>query len=555
MKVSGGVRSFFCLVLGLALLGGAWASTTAGASAREQSTPGTLKIAAEQEPGCMDWIGSCAGASWGIWAAGIETLPQALTVTPAGDYTPSSVLAGEPILEIGPPQKITYNINAAAVWSDNTPITSTDFEYTWKQIATGKDIYDKTGYEDIASIDTTDPKVAVVTFSEPFSGWRDLFGGFSFILPSHLLEGKNRAKIMKDGYSFSGGPWKLEGGKSGWKKTKSITLVPNQNYWGDKPLIGKVIFQFITESASEIQAVKSGQVSSAYPQPQIGALDQLSENPELKYEVSFGSVFEAFWLNAKAFPMDSLAVRKSLIYATDRQAIVDEIVKPSVNEGRVLQSFIVPTFPQYYEPAFSIYGTSANLSKVNELMTADGWKKGSDGIWAKGGRKAEFDVQTTAGNEARELTEQLWQSQLTQAGFKVTIKNPSADVLFGINGPKGRFAAALYAQVGTPDPSLCGIFCSANIPTKKNGFVGNNWTRLTSAAIDTPWTAVDAELDATARTISVKEGQNALAAEAVSIPLYQKPNIFVWNTAQIGGPLQDNPTLGPFFNLNLWYLK
>ena len=137
----------------------------------------------------------------------------------------------------------------------------------------------------------------------------------------------------------------------------------------------------------------------------------------------------------------------------------------------------------------------------------------------------------------------------------MTIKNPSADVLFGINGPKGRFSAALYAQVGTPDPSLCGIFCSANIPTKKNGFVGNNWTRLTSAAIDTPWTAVDSELDRTARTVSVKEGQNALAAEAVSIPLYQKPNIFVWNTAQIGGPLQDNPTLGPFFNLNLWYLK
>ena len=71
MKVSSGVRSFFCLVLGLVLLGGVWVSTTAGASAREQSTPGTLKIAAEQEPSCMDWIGSCAGAAWGIWAAGI----------------------------------------------------------------------------------------------------------------------------------------------------------------------------------------------------------------------------------------------------------------------------------------------------------------------------------------------------------------------------------------------------------------------------------------------------------------------------------------------------
>ena len=106
---------------------------------------------------------------------------------------------------------VTYRIRPEAVWSDGEPITSTDFEYTWKQIVDGKDIYDTTGYVDIESIDTSDPQVAVVTFSEPFAGWRDLFGGFYFVLPSHLLEGKNRNKVMKDGYAFSAGPWELEG--------------------------------------------------------------------------------------------------------------------------------------------------------------------------------------------------------------------------------------------------------------------------------------------------------------------------------------------------------
>lgn len=536
-------------------------ATPIGASSstrvRQQSSGGTLLIGAEQELATANWISSSAGSSWGVWELGVHTLPQAFQVSPTGEYLPGAVLAGEPTLTEGPPQVVSYPINPDAVWSDGTPITSADFEYLWKQITTGKDIYDATGYKSIQSVDTTDPKTAVVTFSEPYAAWKDLFGGFYFLVPSHLLEGKSLDKAMKDGYAFSGGPWKLDGGKKGWKKTKSITLVPNDAYWGTKPSISKVTFQFITDSSAETQAVKTGQVSAAYPQPQEGILDEFDKNTDLQYIVSFGNVYEGFWLNAGKFPLNSQAVRQALMAATDRQAIVDGIVKPAVREGKVLQSFVMPIFPAYYTPAFEEagYGPTADLDKVNTLMTGDGWAKGSDGIWAKNGKKAAIEIQTTAGNEARELTEELWQSQLQTAGFELTIKNPNSDVLFGVNGPKGKFQVGLYAQVGTPDPGLCIVFCSQNIPTKKNGFVGQNWTRSDDAAIDEAWGQVDVTLNTDARAAAAKTGQAALADYLVSIPLYQKPNVFVWDKAKISGPLQDNPTLGPFYNMNLWTLN
>ncbi|HEU5301947.1 MAG TPA: ABC transporter substrate-binding protein, partial [Acidimicrobiia bacterium] len=215
---------------------GGLVASPVGASApdriRQQDSGGTLLIAAEQELASANWISSSAGASWGVWALGVHTLPQAFTVTPDGTYEPSPVLAGEPVLSEGPPQTVTYNINPDAVWSDGEPITSADFEYLWDQIANGRDIYDDTGYRSIESIDTSDPKTAVVTFAEPFAAWRDLFGGFYFLVPSHLLEGKSLDKQMKDGYAFSGGPWEMKDGKKGWKKGKSITLVPNDAYWG-----------------------------------------------------------------------------------------------------------------------------------------------------------------------------------------------------------------------------------------------------------------------------------------------------------------------------------
>jgi peptide/nickel transport system substrate-binding protein len=521
--------------------------------AREQATPGgVLRLAAEEELYCADWIASCAALSWGNWSLGIHTLPQAFRVSPDGQYVPGPVLAGEPTVSAGPPITITYRIKPEAVWNDGTPITSKDFKYLWEQITTGKDIWDTTGYDQITAVDSTDPKTAVVTFSEPYAGWKDLFGGFYFLLPSHLLDGKNRHQELKDGYAFSGGPWMLDGGTRGWDQGKSLTLVPNPKYWGTKPKIGKVVFQFIPESAAETKALTTGQVLAAYPTPQTGMLDEF-DKAHLDYEVGFGNQYEGLWLNADQWPMNSKAVRQSLLYATDRQAIVDQIVKPSVREGRVLQSFIVPSFPQYYSPAFSQY--TKNQSMVEHLMTGDGWSKGPDGMWTKNGQKATLQVATTSGNEARELTQQLWQSQLRQAGFDLQIKNASADLLFGKMIPRGRFGVGLYAQVGTPDPGLCVVFCSKNIPSKANGYSGQNYTRLASNAIDAPWAAADRELDTSRRVSSVKQGQAALADEAVSIPLYQLPTVFVYNPDRLGGPMQDNTVEGPFFNLEEWYFK
>jgi peptide/nickel transport system substrate-binding protein len=529
----------------------------AGAGPRAQAggpseAAGTLRLSAQQEPYCADWIASCAGLVWGNWILGVQTLPQAFRVTPGGEYVPGPVLAGPPVLDPGPPMTVRYPINPAARWSDGTPITARDFAYTWDQIVSDDDVYDSTGYTSIASVDARDPATAVVTFREPYAAWRDLFGGFYYLLPSHLLEGRDRHRVMKDGYAFSGGPWMLAGGRKGWDKGRSITLVPNPNYWGTVPSIGKVVFQFITEGSAEVQALRSGQVAAAYPQAQTGMLEQF-DRARLDYEVGYGNSYEGFWLNNAAPPLDRLAVRQAVAYATDRQAIVDQIVRPAVGEGRVLQSFVVPSFPEYYRPAFA--GYTRDLAKVDALMTGDGWAKGSDGIWAKGGRRAAFTVSTTTGNQGRALTQQLWRSQLRQAGFELTIQNASADLLFGTRVPEGRFAAALYAQTGTPDPGLCVVFCSANIPTKANGFVGQNFTRTSSPAIDTAWRAADVELDPAARVVSVAAGQAALAADMAALPLFQSPTLFVWNPRRVAGPLQDNVTEGPFFNLERWTLR
>lgn len=521
--------------------------TTETTQAEEAVKGGTLVIGAEQEPDCADWISSCAGASWGIWVMGAHTMPRAFTPNyEDGGYDITPLLAEEPELDEGPPMKVTYQINEDAVWSDGTPITSADFQYTWDQVKNGTDIYDKTGYELIESVDATEPKTAVVTFEQPYAAWRDLFGGFYGIYPKHLLDGKDRNAEMKDGYKFSGGPWLIEN----WAKGQEVRLVPNPEYWGDKPNLDAVVFRFIPDTAAEIEAFKTGQVTMIYPQAQL-ELAGLKGQPDTAFDVITGMNYEAVWLNAAKKPLDSKAVRQALAYATDRQAIVDTLFKPVQEDIEPINALMSSANTDWYSEPFAKY--TRDLEKVNELMEGDGWTKGSDGIWAKGGQRAVIENSTTAGNKRRELTQELLQSQWKEAGFEMTITNTRAATLFGEWGPQGVFTSAVYAQVPpSPDPGICNVFCSKNIPTTASPN-GQNWTRLASDAIDEPWLAQDVELDVDKRKELVDEGQAALAEEVPAIPVDPFPDVIIYNSAKLNGPIDHQLSFSPFHNMNLWW--
>ena len=345
---------------------------------------GTATFSAEEEPDCTDWIGSCSGSLWGSYIFNITTVPHAYTVVKKGaswGYQPTSLLQGEATLVTTPKQVVTYRINPQAKWSDGQKITSHDFKYVWDQIVHGNDIYDTTGYADIESVDDSNPAQAVATFSKPYADWKSLFGPSYGLYPAHLLEGKDRNKETANGYTWSGGPWKIES----WEKGNQATLVPNTNYWGPKPKLGKVVFKFIPDSSAEFQAFKSDQVQLIYPQPQPDAIDQIKAgipNANAVYTADTGNL-EALWFNNGAAPFNDARVRQAFGYAIDRPAIVDRLfgalgVKTPIN------TINPPILKDYADPnAWAKY--TLDLNKVNALMTAAGWTKGSDGIWAKKG--------------------------------------------------------------------------------------------------------------------------------------------------------------------------
>ncbi|GES12065.1 peptide ABC transporter substrate-binding protein [Acrocarpospora macrocephala] len=513
---------------------------------------GSIVIGAEQEPDCTDWIASCAGSIWGTFIMDIPTIPRVFEPKKVnGAWTPvaTNVMASEPELTAGPPQKITYRINPDAVWSDGQPITSADFEYTALAIRDGKDVLNRTGYSHIAKVDTPDPKTAVVTFSTPYANWKGLFSDSSGLLPSHLLADKDRSALMKDGYSWSGGPWKIES----WTKGASVVLVPNENYWGEKPKLDKVTFQFTADTAAAFQAFKTGQLDALYPTPQLDSIDQILSglpNADSIVDPESGNL-EAVWFNNTKPPFDSVTFRQAVSYALDRKAIVTRLYG-ALGVTEPAQSAHTPLVGRYGATDFAQY--APDLGKVGTLMQGDGWAKGSDGIWAKAGTRAKFTVSTMTGNKRRELTEQILQEQLRTAGFELTIDNTSAGDLFASKLPKGDFQMGLWTLVDTfPQPSLEASFSSSAIPTAANGYSGLNMSRIDVPGLDQVLDTAASTLEEDKRIEVSRQADKLLADSAALLPLDVIPNILLWNR-KIGGPLAIDPARGPFWNLAQWGL-
>ncbi len=549
------------VVVGTLLVG---ACSSSGSSAGDKkpttqssSAPsGSIVVGADQTFQCADWIDACATSSWGRWTLEVSTMPRAFDPIKqdGGSYTyvPNVLLAGAPKLVTTPKQIVTYRINPKAVWSDGTPITSADFKYTWEQIAFGPNIYDRSGYANIESIDATDPHTAVVTFARAYPVWQSLFGGRYGLFPSHILQGKDRHALMKDGYSWSGGPWVMKS----WDKSASLVLEANPKWYGpDKPTIKQVTFEFFGTTPSEFEAFKSGEVLAISPQPEPDVVAQIATGlPDTNstYDSDTGS-YEALWMNNASAPLDDPVVRRAISYAIDRPLIVRRLFG-KVGMNRPLQVLNAPIVASFSDTqAFSQY--DHDLDKANSLLTGDGWVKDANGIYAKNGNELVLALTTTENDARRQMTELIVQQSLTAIGIKTTVTNQSSNDLFATTLPNGAFQLAIYTQDLTSlDPGRCFEFCTSSIPSGANNLVGQNYTRTSVAPLDSALQTVDNSLDDKFRTQSNKQADRLTAQNAVSLPLDQLVNLGLWSK-KIDGPVSYNALLGLFWNMQDWTLK
>ena len=444
---------FRALLIGAAIIVAACAPQEEGgdegddAGAPQQG--GTLTIAAEQFPAHLQ----CDKADNNLaWCTYFQSQVLLDTYEPQPDFTlvPSELLDGEAEISEGPPQVVTYKINPDAVWSDGTPVTADDFIYTHEaSIDPKNEVVSRAGHEDVESVEAIDDKTVEVTFKKIYAGWKEMFAP---VFPAHIMEGEDWNSIFKNcicdpasGDPIGSGPFLV----TEFKKNQQWTLEPNPEWYGEGPYLDKIVAPYVADTNTELQQLKGGEVDMIYPTYQL-QLAELRELEGITTEVSGGTFWQHLDLQGDHPPLDKLFVRQAFAYGIDREALLDEFVRPLFPEAEVLNNALFLPNQPTYEPHWDIY--NYDPEKATALLEDNGCKRGADDIYVCGGQKLSFSYKSTAGNELRELMFQVIQDNLKDIGIEVRNDFGEADVVFA-DLDKRDFEVFQFGWVGTIDPS------------------------------------------------------------------------------------------------------
>ncbi|MGV0811714.1 ABC transporter family substrate-binding protein [Mycolicibacterium boenickei] len=177
------------------------------------------------------------------------------------------------------PFTVTYKIRPEAQWTDNAPIAADDYWYLWRQMVSQPGVVDPAGYDLITGVQSVEGgKTAVVTFSQHYPAWRELFND---ILPAHIVKdvpggfGAGLARAMP----VTGGQFRVE---SIDPQRDEILLARNDRYWSVPAKPDLVLFRRGGAPAALADSIRNGDTQVAQVHGGAATFAQLSAIPDVR---------------------------------------------------------------------------------------------------------------------------------------------------------------------------------------------------------------------------------------------------------------------------------
>ncbi len=363
---------------------------------------------------------------------------------------------------------ITVGLKENIYFSDGVPITADDVIFTYKTIMNpGVDCADLRSYFDnLKDVVKLDDRTIQFVVKERY--WKTIaMIGSSYVFPKHIYQFDDPVEFNnRISDPVGSGPYVFER----WDVGQKIVLKRNENYWGKKPKIDKVVFRFITNATAQLQALLSHEIDVMEPGSE--QVTDMPKNPEFAkdfrtvifWDPTFGFWYIG-WNQAQPFFQDR-RVRLAMTHLIDRQTMVDHLTR---GNGAVV------TGPFY------IYGRQSNPDiepwpydpeRAKQLLDEAGWiDHDGDGVRDKNGVPFRFKHSYVSGNVSSEQVAKLFKDAASRVGVDVIADPLEGSVLMErINSSQFDSLELMWGGVIESDPYQ--IFHSSQIKGRGNNRIG-----------------------------------------------------------------------------------
>jgi peptide/nickel transport system substrate-binding protein len=483
-----------------------------------------------------------------------------------GDGNLVPALAAEIPTPAADGRSVVWKLKKGVTFHDGKPFTADDVVFNWEYAADPAVGATTSGsYKDIKVV-KLDSHTVRVEFQKPTPYWADPFVGVvGMIIPKHLFENYRGAKSREAPTNLKPvgtGAYKFVDFRPGDNLAGALNPAYHEN---NRPFFDTIEMKGGGDAVSAARAVlQTGEFDYAWNmQVEDEILKRLEDGGKGKIFIVPGGSMEMMqiqntdpWtevegergsMKSKHPTLTDPAVRQALALLVDRASIQEHIYGRT---GIATANFL--NQPARYNSKNTKWEFS--VDKANKLLDDAGWKKGSDGIREKGGKKLKYVFQTSI-NAPRQKVQAIVKQACQKAGIDLELKSVVASVYFSsdVGNPDTytKFFTDLQMYNTTmpqPDPErFMNQWVSWEVSTKANKWQGRNISRWVNDDYDKAFRTAESELDPVKRAALFIQMNDLLWKNVAVIPIVNRPVVSA-HSNRLRAPMSG-------WDLDVWLLK
>ncbi len=311
----------------------------------------------------------------------------------------------------------TFYLRRNVFWQDGKPFTARDVQFSFDRIRDPKvdAAHLRNYYRDIKELDVLDDYTVRFRYRVPYFLALEFCGGIP-IVPAHVFKEGDDFNQHPTGRSPIGtGPYRfLE-----WRTGEEVVLVRNENYWGEKPYLNRIVFKVISDATVALQVLKQGGLDTMGLTP----IQWVKQTENKRFEENYRKFkyyqprYTYIGWNMRKPLFSDRRVRQAMTMLVDRDMILKKIL---FGLGTVVTGPFYINSPEYntnvkpypYDPQAAV-----------ALLKSAGWEdRNGDGILEKDGVPFQFEFLIASASKFAEQLATILQENLKQVGIRMTIR-------------------------------------------------------------------------------------------------------------------------------------